>query len=269
MLKIATMFIICAAWAVTARSQERFDPVAEAGGGVWLRQGWDPWCVLDAQALLSPAGHARLGVAHSPGAFGLGELSASAASVAFPLGAGGAGVAVTRFGYDLYSEHSGVIAFGGGTGPMRFGAGIRYTRISIRGYGSTGMAGLDFTVLVAPLQWMRCGLRLTDVNRPRIGSSGERARATVSMAIAVLISRGLDCSLQAERNVRGRFAVRAGLAVRTSARMIVRCGASEDFGRIHAGVELSGVPAGVGYSVSVDPLLGWSHVFALTFDVPG
>src|SRR3990172_4958888 len=164
MLKIATMFIICAAWAVTARSQERFDPVGEAGGGVWLRQGWDPWCVLDAQALLSPAGHARLGVAHSPGAFGLGELSASAAAVAFPLGAGGAGVAVTRFGYALYSEHSGVIAFGGGTGPMRFGAGIRYTRISIRGYGSTGMAGLDFTVLVAPLQWMRCGLRLTDVN---------------------------------------------------------------------------------------------------------
>jgi len=269
--EIMKIVVFLFAWLASASlilAQERFDPFAASGGGVWIRRGWDPWCALDAQPNLSFVNAPRIGVVHSPGAFQLSELSTSSITFVFPIPSGGAGIALTRFGFDLYSEHAGVIAWGGGSGPLRFGACVRYTHIAIRGYGSAGVAAVDVGSIVAPISWFRAGVRLTDVTRSSIGSSGEHVRATLSMAVMFILPDVLDVSLQVGQDAAGGLSYRTAVSVRCSRWMELRSGASENLNRLHAGIRLDGGHAGVGYGLSVDPALGWSHTFSLFFTPP-
>ncbi len=269
MVKI-TLFI--AAWvgcSLPVWAQERFDPVAVSGGGVWIRQGSDPWCVLDAQPLLSFVGSPRFGVAYSPGVFELGELAASAVTFVFPVPSGGAGVALTRFGFDLYNEYTGAVAWGAGTGPLRYGGSLRYRRIAIRGYGSAGVVTADLGGLLVPASWFRAGVRLTDVTRPSLGGSGERVPAGVNVAVMFILPGLLDCSIQAGQDAVGEISGSAAVSVRCTRWMLLRGGASGDFGRLHGGIILDGGVASVGYAFSLDPLLGLSQMFSLTFILPG
>jgi len=269
MVKIILFITAWAGCSFPGWAQERFDPVAVSGGGVWIRQGPDPWCVLDAQPLLSFVGSQRVGVAHSPGAFELRELAASAVTFVFPVPSGGAGVALTRFGFDLYSEYSCAVSWGGGNGPLRFGGSLRYRRIAIRRYGSAGVVTADVGGLLVPVSWFRAGVRLTDVTRPPMGGSGERVHAGVSMAVMFILQGLLDCSIQAGQDAVGEISCSAAVSVRCTRWMLLRGGASGDFGRIHAGIFVDGERAGVGYAFSLDPLLGLSQMFSLTFILPG
>jgi hypothetical protein len=243
-------------------AQERFDPVAFSAGGVWIRDGGDPWCVLDAQTNLAAVASPRVGVVYMPGAFLLSDLEASALTFVFPLPPGGAGIALTRFGSEIYSEQAGVIAWGGGSLPLRYGAALRYTRFAIHGYGSAGVVSADAAVLIAPLPWMRAGVRLTDINRPPLGASGERLPSTLSIAAMATLPGFLDVSAQVGEDTGGELSARGGLSIRCSPWMLLRCGASENFRRLHAGLDLDG------YGLTVDPVLGWSHCFSLTFIPP-
>jgi len=267
-MKIAALTLFLAALPMGSGAQERFDPVAAGGGGVWIRRGADVWCALDAHPLLSFVAAPRAGVAYSPGAFQLPELSSGAAVLIFPAPGGGAGVAITRFGFGLYSEHAVGLSWGGGGGPLRLGGGLRYTRLAIRGYGSAGFIGVDVGAVMIPLPWFRWGVRLADVNRPSIGESGERRAPLLSIAALFLLPDVFDCTVQAAQGAAGEISTGAGISALCSPWLVVRLGASENFSRIHAGFELLAEPAGVGYGCSIHPDLGWSHTFSLSFSLP-
>ena len=70
------------------RAQQSFDPVSRAAGGIWLRNGADPWCALTAPPLLASVRGVTGGAAYFPSAWGLGPLTASSAVVAVPAGVG-------------------------------------------------------------------------------------------------------------------------------------------------------------------------------------
>jgi len=267
MIKFTMAAIAVAACSLTGGAQERFDPAAASMGGIWMRRTADPWCVLDAQPLLAFVGSARVGVAHSPGAFELSDLAASAVTLVFPVPSGGAGVAITRFGSDLYSEQSAVAGWGGGSGPLRVGGALRYTRVAIRGYGSAGVLTVDAGALVTPAPWLSAGFRITDLARPSLGGSGERVPSRVTAALMFSLPGLLDCSFQAGQDTRGRVTGWGALSVRCSPWLVLRGGASADFGRLHGGFLLGG-GAGAGYSFSFDPSLGLSQMFSLTFPLP-
>jgi hypothetical protein len=244
-------------------AQLSFDPVSRAAGGVWLREGGDPWCAVSAPPLLRSVQAFGAGFAHFPSAWGLGPLTSSAAAAAMPAGPGVVGVSLTRFGSDLYCETEGGIAWGASAGALLYGAALRLRHLSIERYGSAWTPRVDLAAAVATAEWFLWGVRVTDVNRGPVGRSGERLRQGIAIA-AAFIPRGLPgLFLQAENDGGSGFSVRAGVSldVRT---VSVRAGTSDSFTRIHAGFAL---PAGrfvFGYGIVAHPVLGWSHGFWLS-----
>jgi hypothetical protein len=245
-----------------AGAQMTFDPVSRSAGGVWLREGGDPWCALSAPPLLFYVSGFTAGFAHFPSGWGLVPLTATALVAAVPAGPGVAGFSLTRFGAGLYSETEAGVAWGGSAGVFRYGASFKVRHLSIERYGTALTPRLDLAAAAAT-DWFTCGVRVTDVNRGAVGGSGERLRQGVSIAAAML-PRGMPGLLLQAGNDEGTgISVRAGLSF-VLMPVAIRAGTSGSFDRIHAGVDL---PAGrftAGYGVVVHPVLGWSHSFSLT-----
>ncbi len=246
--------------------QHRFDPVARSAGGVWLREGGDPWCTLGAPALLSSVRRMQGGLAHFPAPWGIGELSGSAAVLAIPAGPGGIGLSVTRFGFDLYAETNLGVAYGGSAGILLYGIGARYRHLRIERYGSAGVPCIDAAVVIVTGDWFRWGIRITDVNRPALGRTGERVRESVSLAVAFFPPGAPSLAFQAERDELGSFSTKAGVSYKGEI-LSVRFGMSGSFTRIHCGLEVTPGGLGIGYGVVVHPELGWSHSAWLVIDI--
>lgn len=245
-----------------AGAQTTLDPVSRSAGGVWLREGGDPWCALSAPPLLGSVRGFTAGFAHFPSAWGLGPLTSSALAAAVPAGPGVAGFSLTRFGAGLYSETEAGIAWGASAGAFRYGAALRVRHLWIERYGTALTPRADVAVAVSTGNWFTWGVRVTDLNRGAVGRSGERLPQGVSIAAAMLPPGFPGLLLQAGNDEGGGVTFRAGFSfdVRPVA---VRAGTSGSFDRIHAGV---GLPAGrfvAGYGVVVHPVLGWSHSFWL------
>ena len=242
------------------RAQQSFDPVSRSAGGIWLRNGADPWCAITAPPLLASVRGVNGGAAYFPSAWGLGPLTASSAVVAVPAGVGAVGFALTRYGTGAYRETGLGIAWGSAKGALLFGATVRLRHLAIDRYGSAWTPGLDFAAVVTTGDWFRCGIRVTDLNRGALGRSGERLRQGLSLAASAVAPGFPGLLLQAGNDDGGAFSVRAAITLEAEP-VVLRAGASGSFSRIHAGIEY---PAGrfvAGYGVVVHPVLGWSHAF--------
>jgi hypothetical protein len=262
-MRITASLLLLCSFAAGLSGQHRFDPVARSAGGVWIREAGDAWAALGSPPLLSEVRAPAGGAVHLPAPWGLRELSGSAVVVASPLGPGGAGLTLSRFGFDLYSETAVGIAYGAGAGALLFGAAARYTRLAISRYGSAGIVAFDAAVVVVTASWFRWGIRITDLNRPAVGATGERLRESAGFAAAVRLPGGASFLAEACRDDAGSFAGRAGLSW-NGRPVFAAVGASGGFDRIHCGIGLTAGPAGFGYGVVVHPELGWSHALWLS-----
>ena len=141
-MRIAAWAVLTLSFSHLAAGQHRLDPVARSAGGVWLRGGGDPWCVLGAPPLLASVRRTTVGLAHFPSPWGLDELSGSVAVIAVPAGGGALGASLARSGFDLFAETYLGIAYGGATGALRYGITARYRHLRIERYGSTGIPSI-------------------------------------------------------------------------------------------------------------------------------
>ena len=246
-----------------------FDPVALARGGTWRRARADLWAVISCQPLLADIGGFSAGIFHSPGLFGLPELSGSAAALAFRMGPGGAGFALTHFGYPLYREIDLGAAYGAGAGPVRLGAGLRVRHLSIAGYGSAVTLAVDGGLIVRPDSVLRVGMMVENANRPSKGASGERSGPDLSAECVFLPPGPLEISLHAGNGYGGSFDYRAGITGRLPNGFTVMCGVSARLASLHAGMEteVSGVRFSYGVFTHTD--LGWTHFLAVAFIADG
>ncbi len=242
-----------------AVAQHRFDPVARSAGGVWIREGGDPWCVLGSAPLLASVSSISAGLAHFPSPWGVAELAGSAAVIAVPAGPGVLGASVTHSAFELYAETDLGVAYGAAVGALVYGVTARYRYLRIERYGSTGFASVDASVVITTGEWFRWGLRITDLNRPVIGNTGERVREAASVAAALSLPDAPQLLLEAERDGLGFFTSRVGIVHAVGELLTARFGMSGSFTRIHCGLEVMPGGMGFGYGVVVHPELGWSH----------
>lgn len=255
LLAILVLSSSCILWA-----RQSHDPVSRSLGGVWLRPGNDPWVTLDAPSLLASAKGLQAGFAHYPAMWGLRSLGASAFAAAFPVSPGGVGIAITRFGGESYSETEAVVAWGMASGALESGVDLRLRHLSIPGYGHATTPRLDVAAALHLHAWLRCGIRVCDLNRGPVGRSGERLAQRVSVAVA-LHPPGLPALLvQADGEGEGGPAFRAGISLGGEV-FTFRAGASGSFTRIHTGLSITTGRFTAGYGIVVHPVLGWSHSF--------
>lgn len=258
-MRAASLAILALSIVTPAGGQHRLDPVARASGGVWLRGGGDPWAVLGAAPLLATAHGAQSGIASFPAPWGLPELSGYAAVFALPAGPGAIGVGLTRTGFDLLSETTVSLAFGGRAGIVLYGLTARYRALRIERYGSAWIPGVDAAVVIGAAGWFSWGIRVSDIIRVPVGKTGERTREGVSLALNLGSPGGPVLAMQLGREEDGPLSTSAGLSYGRGDALALLLGTSGAFDRIHCGLEITPGPISVGYGALVHPVLGVSH----------
>lgn len=250
-----------------AAGQLPLDPVSRSSAGIWVRPVGDHWCVLGAPPLLSAARAPSAGFAHYPSAWGLPALTASAAAATFPAGPGWLGVSASRFGAGPYTETEFGAGYGLARATLRIGASLRIRRLAIERYGSALTPRLDAAAVLHTGEWLLLGFRMTDLNRGSIGGTGERLREGLTLAAAVT-PRGIpSLLLQLGGEGEGGAPTVAAAIAGEAPPLSFTAGASGSFTTIHSGLRLSAGALGLGYGVTVHPVLGWSHAF--WFDIGG
>lgn len=244
------------------------DPVSLARGGTWLRSGGDPWLVLSCPPLLTALDEGVIAVAHSPGLFGLKELSRSTLALSLRSVWGGWGFALSHFGYTEYREFEFTAAFGAGTGLIRFGGACLVRRVQISRYGSAIVAELDAAIVAHPLRRLMWGVKLANLNRPALGSTGERQGPDVSVECTALPVDDIEITMHAGNEFDRPLTFRAGFSVRLVPQLTLMCGSSVEFSRLHAGFETEIGTFRFGYVITTHQALGWTHVLSLGADLP-
>ena len=143
-------------------------------GGAYVGLADDAWGIFYNPAGLAQARFAELAVFYSPQPFGVPELKSLSFAALYPSAIGSFGLSVRRYGFELYRETSGSLAYAHKLAGIFVGINVNYHSVSIAHYGSAGTIGVDLGVLVPILDNLRWGLAAKNINAPTIGQSAER-----------------------------------------------------------------------------------------------
>lgn len=194
----------------------------------------DPWALR-----LNPAGIAGIevptaGLFYQQHYFS-GDLANQALTVVLPVGNGSFGVAADRFGYDLYNETRGSVAYA-----MRFGDGLRaavqlnYLGVRIgENYGSTSAFTAEVGVQARLTETVWLGAHLYNPTRAELGTLSE-SDVTLDERVPTLLRAGfgympstkLTLTAEIEKDIDREERVRCGVEYNPSKVLFLRTGIS-------------------------------------------
>jgi hypothetical protein len=186
----------------------------------------DEWSVFNNQAELAWCSRFSAGI-YFENRYLVKELSCKALAVTLPVGRGAFGVSFRHFGFDLYSELNGGVAYG-----MRltrsFSAGISvdYLRLHVSdgfkdNHAVTCQVGLAFRAG----EHLRLGLHIANpvpVLLSRI--SGERLPTLIRFGLSWQVTEGLHADAEVEKDLAHKPAVKVGIEYRPARPLFIRIG---------------------------------------------
>ncbi len=169
------------------------------------------------------------------------ELSNQGLAVAIPLGNGTLGVAADRFGYSLYNETRGSLAYA-----MRFGDGLRaavqLNHLGVRlgeNYGSACavVAEVGMQAKLTDAIWM--GAHLYNPNRSVLGGPyDERVPTLLRAGFTYIFSPRLLTNVEVEKDIDLDERYRFGVEYNPNQTLFLRIGISTAPVQAHAGIGL-------------------------------
>lgn len=109
-----------------------------------------------------------------PSQFGFKELSTAVLASKFNIKFGTIGIAIKKFGFELYSEITGSVAFSKEFSGLNFGSTLNINYLSIKNYGNDITLGLDAGVLIPFASNIFIGFNIKNINVPTIGVNKEK-----------------------------------------------------------------------------------------------
>lgn len=264
MLKLALLVVVLVSQSLAGFDQMATNPRTRGLGGNATAIGGDSWSALRNPALLNTIPDWEGSVFCTPGRFGLTELSTMGAVLGRRIGAGGAAIAVTTFGFSLYRELSAGIAFGYPLGPFSAGLSLTGYGVSIVNYGSAWTLGLDAGCTIGISDGLLWGLCLRNVNRPEIGKTGEPISRSWSSGLSFVPVTGGLIALEYEKPESADPALSVGVEYRIVRELELRGGISDVPPLLSAGFGVHLDPVVVEYAVTVHQELGPMHSFGLS-----
>lgn len=175
-----------------------------------------------------------------------------------PLGSIGMGI--EAYGGSLYREVSVGVAYGWALGrSLSLGARLRYGRLSIKGFGSSGMLCMDAGVCVQMVDALRWGLSVHNLAGERTAAPGERVARTVLMGIGGSPVDRIMLALDVRKDLRFPTQVGAGAEVLLSEALRFWTGVRGAPLLFSAGFGLHVDLLSIQYTVTYHGVLGASH----------
>lgn len=222
------------------------------------------WTAFSNPAGLSSIEIRTLALSHTPGPFGLPDLSQSSLVYVEPLSFGGAALSVQRYGFDLYREISiGVSAAAHLENGWDAGLSMHYYSLAIAGYGSAGTVGFDAGMVLELAEDVRAGFAALNLNAPAIGSARERLPQVFALGLSYQPMRGVLLASDVVKDVGFPADLRFGIEFAPVTMLRLLAGAGTEPSSFRAGMEISYDPVGLAYAYTTHPDLGGTHHLSL------
>lgn len=225
---------------------------------------------LDANAAVGATRESRAVSFFASESYGLSELRLAQFQYTEPLPFASVSLGASSFGFEDYRLTSVTLAAArtfslGSTREAAFGSAIRYSQVSITGYGSASAVGLTLAGLVAVSPTLDLGFQATNLNAPSLGDEDELPRI-LSAGLFYRPDDRVGILLDVVKDVRFDPSIRGGLELQIADPLVLRTGFGTSPSRFSLGTGVAVRFVSVDLAVERHRLLGWTPAASLNLD---
>ncbi|MCG8309604.1 MAG: hypothetical protein MI975_19565 [Cytophagales bacterium] len=189
-----------------------------------------------------------------------------AAGIIHPMKFGNIGIALFRFGDELFSESTISMAYGNKIGFVRLGAKVNYYQLRIDEFGTAGAMFFDLGGIVELVPDLSFGAFISNFSSAKL-SNVERSELPVVMKIGLSYTpvRKLSVNLDVYKDVRFMPMIKAGIEYIIAEKLYLRTGVNTNPFQNFFGIGISLDPFNIDYAVSNHDFLGLSHQAGISF----
>jgi len=198
--------------------------------------------------------------------YGLKEINMVAMDAGMNLGSFPAGIAVKRFGNNLYAETEAHLVFS-----MRImdslavGLSINGCFLQIERYGHSAAIGFDLAGFYGIAPGLSLGFLLHNITEPNIGESKERIPGVFCLGISYMPVPSLELNVDAVKESAFAFDYRIGLGYRISKWLQVSGGLKDKTNQFSAGLRINSGLFSFGYALEYHAILGSSNMIGVGY----
>ena len=237
---------------------------ASGMGSAFVALSNDGWGLFYNPAGLATINRYEASIYYSPSAFGLSELSLSAAIAVLPTSIGSFGIGLRRYGFELYREMSGTLSYSNILSDLMLGVNLNYHSVSIVNYGSAGTIGIDVGAKMKLLEDIDWGISIKNGNAPTIGSAKEELPQVFSTGIAYFPIVNLTLAADYRKEVKRDGSLRFGTEYRIIDEVALRAGTSRKPIEYYSGLGVRYSVFQFDYAYEGHQELGGTHHLGLT-----
>jgi competence ComEA-like helix-hairpin-helix protein len=198
--------------------------------------------------------------------FGMSELAVGGASLSYKKEKLGLGLSLSSMGSGLYRENTvrTSISFRPLT-QTGFGLGFSGYNLNIERYGSANAVGLDLGLIGSPLENLTLAAMARNINRPKIGNTGQEAAQWLSFGVSYELMNKLICLVQLQDQKGFRTQLRFGQEYRYRNILALRAGFSQEPNSFSFGFGIFLKKCRVDYGTRTHPQLGMSQALTVSY----
>lgn len=228
-------------------------------GDAYVALGSDPWAMFYNPAGLTLLSHPEASFYYSPQPFGLRELTSAAAVIAIPFSVGVIGAGGRMYGFALYKETVMNVSFATTFSGIGMGVALSHYSVSIERYGSNSTLGVDVGLLVQVNPQIYAGMRIRNINGPKIGSSTEKLPQSFSTGVSYMPLQSLAMTVEYQKDLSFDASSKFGIEYWIVDVLAVRIGITDVPSEYHGGVGIRYNAFSLDYALSSHQDLGWTH----------
>jgi hypothetical protein len=264
---ILFVFSVCFVLFANAENENFATGARSAGMGNASVSLSDAWSAQQNQAGLGFLHNVSAGVYYE-NRFLVKELSLKAAVVALPVKGGTFGLAISNFGYSMYSENKYCFSFAKALSD-KFSVGVAMDYLTTRiaeSYGNKGALAAEVGLQAKPIKGLTIGAHIYNPTRTKFSSyDNERIPTIIRLGADYHFSDNVIVAAETEKDISQKAIFKAGIEYRAVKEFYLRAGIATNPGLSSFGFGLNLKNFKVDISASYHQVLGFSPQFGLTY----
>jgi len=156
---------------------------------------------------------------------GIAEITDMAASLSYPGDWGTIGVAVHRYGFNLFNENRFLLAYKNSLGNFHYGGSVSYIHVfQGANYGSAGAVGFDVGLAAEVADNLWFGARATNLNQPAYGETDEELPRELAAGLSYHLTSEALITAEIVKDVMFPISFRSGLQFEIFTSLFARAG---------------------------------------------
>lgn len=200
--------------------------------------------------------------------FGLSELTQSSIITNFKLANFPISTGFNQLGNKLYKEST--FSIGSSywlSQDASIGLSAHYYGLYIHNYGQTSTWGICLGFLYTISPSFTIGSMVTNINQPKIGTDNEKLPQSFSLGLCYYPDEKWQFNLELFRDIRYKSEFCIGIAYSISSHLFLGVGIIDQSNAYTLGLGAKYLKMITDYALSINQVLGISHIFTFTFDL--